>query len=96
MNDKAHSHDDTHHVQVAVLTTSGRWPTDGFDRQPSNQKVRVTLDRAAKELNITNTTGWVAIVLEREIDPERSFADNILSGEVSIDFGPRAGGGGRA
>lgn len=86
----------SHHLNVAVLTTSGRWPTQGFDRMPSNQKVRIALDHAAKELKITDTTNWLAKVGDKELDQQKSFADNGLTGDIAIDFGPRAGGGGRA
>lgn len=85
-------------VRVAVGTTSGFYPAEGFDEVPPNQKVDVQLKKAAKALNITDTSGWVATVTEptgkRAIDPSRSYADNGLSGEVTIDWGPSEGGGG--
>lgn len=82
------------HVQVAVITTSGSWPTEGFEQVPTNQKVKVVLKKAADSIPIVATDGWVAKVNGREINPELSFAENNLSGEITIDYGPREGGGG--
>lgn len=84
------------HLGVVVLTTSGRWPTQGGESTPINQPVHVVLAKAARELAIVDTTGWIATVGGREINVSSSFADNGLTGEVTIDFGPRAAGGGRA
>lgn len=84
-----------HHVSVAVITTSGIWPADGYDNVPSHQKVRVQLDRAARELRLTDTSNWVAKVGSKELNVNASYLDNGLSGQVGIDFGPREGGGGR-
>ncbi len=82
------------HVNVAVLTTSGRWPAHGFESTPSNQKVKVALDHAARALHIVDTSGWVATVGSREVAIGSSYVENHLTGEVLIDYGPRAGGGG--
>jgi len=82
------------HVEVAVITTSGSWPTDGFDRVSAHQKVRVQLEKAAKHLHLTDTTNWIATVNNKEINVDASYIDNGLHGEVTIDFGPREGGGG--
>jgi hypothetical protein len=85
-------------VEVAIGTTSGFFPGEGFDEVPVNQKVEVQLKQAAKKLSITDTTGWVVTVTgptgKRTIDPSKSYADNNLSGEVTIDWGPSEGGGG--
>jgi hypothetical protein len=82
------------HVEVAVLTTSGRWPATGFERTPSHQKVKVALDHAARELHLADTSGWVATVGGQEIAVESTYVDNHLTGQVIIDYGPRTGGGG--
>lgn len=81
-------------VEVVVLTTSGTYPASGTDRVPANQKVRQQLRKAANELGLTDTDAWVAKVGGREIDPEKSYVDNQLTGTVRIDWGPREGGGG--
>lgn len=85
-------------VHVVIGTTAGFFPADGFDEVPINQKVEVQLNKAAKRLKITDPTGWIATVTDasgkRKIDPSGSFADNRLSGEVTIDWGPSEGGGG--
>ncbi len=82
------------HIEVAVVTTSGRYPADGRDRVPSHQPVKVELAAAARALNIVDTSTWIARVGGREIDPNKSYVDNGLTSPVTIDYGPREGGGG--
>jgi hypothetical protein len=82
------------HVDVAVVTTSGSYPTSGTDRVAAHQPVRNELTKAAKELHIVDTTGWIARVSGTEIDVDKSYVDNHLTGTVKIDYGPREGGGG--
>jgi hypothetical protein len=82
------------HVQVQVVTTSGKFPERGFDEVPINQKVRIQLETAAKKLHIADTNGWVAMVGDHEVNVDQSYRDNGLTGEVVIDYGPREGGGG--
>jgi hypothetical protein len=84
-----------HRVNVVVITTSGHYPATGSDSVSANQPVKNELKKAAKELNIVDTTNWVATVNGTEIDPDKSYAENNLSGTVSIDYGPNHGGGGR-
>lgn len=85
-------------VEVSVSTTSGFFPTEGFERVPVHQKVSVVLGKAQRELKIKDIAGWIATVTDtsgkRQIDPERSYLDNGLSGKVEIDWGPSEGGGG--
>ena len=86
-----------HHVHVAVLTTSGRWPTAGFEKVPMEEKVHHLLKQAAHKLELASTDDWIATVGAHVLDVAESFGKNGLStGEVLIDFGPRHGGGGRA
>lgn len=91
---KGHGQDDKK-VGVAIATTSGFYPETGFIQVPANQKVEVELKKAAKALNLTDTSNWVAKVAGRTIDPSQSYAENQLSGEVEVDWGPREGGGGQ-
>lgn len=81
-------------VEVVVITTSGSYPTTGTEKVPANQKVSQLLAKAAKHLGIVDTNGWIARVNGREIDPEKSYTDNQLSGVVKIDYHKREGGGG--
>lgn len=83
-------------VDVAVVTTSGRYPQTGTDSVPGSQPVDVELKKAVKALHIVDTTNWVARVGGTEIDLTKSYDDNHLSGMVTIDYGPREGGGGQA
>lgn len=82
------------HVLVAVVTTSGSYPAEDFERVPANQKVRVFLKKAAQHLHIVSTENWIAKVNGREIDPEKTYEENKLRGKITIDYGPREGGGG--
>jgi hypothetical protein len=85
---------DANHVAVEIATTSGFFPPDHPDRVPIAQPVKEQLQRAAKARELTDTTGWVASVDKRVIDPNLSYAQNRLEGCVVIDWGPAEGGGG--
>ncbi len=95
---KTEKHEDQHHgfIEVEVYTTSGSYPTDGYERVPVNQKVDVMLKKAAKAIGLTSTDGWIATVNKQQIDPHKSYQDNGLSNQVTIDWGPSEGGGGNA
>lgn len=82
------------HIEVAVITTSGTWPNQGFDSVPINQPIKVQLQKVVKDLKIADTTGWVAKVGNRVLSVEQSYLQNQLSGQVEIDYGPQVGGGG--
>lgn len=84
------------HIDVAVVTTAGSFPDEGFERLPINQPVNVQLARATKALKIVDTTDWIATVGTRELDTDKSYADNGLCGRVEITYGKREGGGGTA
>lgn len=84
----------SHFIKVAVVTTSGVWPHEGFAVVPKTQPVKVQLQHAVKNLKITDVTNWVAKVGKKELNIDKNYLDNGLSGEVEIDYGPREGGGG--
>lgn len=90
--EQAHGHQDS--IRVAVSTTSGFYPTDGYSEVSINQHVLVELKKAAATLHLTNTEGWLATFNKRTIDPSRSYKENGLHGQVEIDWGPSEGGGG--
>lgn len=81
---------------VTVFTTSGTFPTQGALRVNAGELIASVLARAAVELHITDTTGWVAQVDGVDINPQQTFAQAGLSGEVDIEWGAREGGGGYA
>ena len=85
------------HVLVAVVTTAGSYPAEGFDEVPINQPVKVALQRAARELGIpvASTENWIATICGNNIETSQSYADLGLTGEVSISWGPPETGGGR-
>src|SRR5438132_804630 len=96
-NEAAKEHPDQF-VRVSISTTAGFFPAEGFNRVPIHQKVEVELEKARHALKIKDTAGWVASIADaagkRQIDPEKSYLDNKLAGEVEIDWGPSEGGGG--
>lgn len=94
MEPEQHSKAKPQHIEVAVITTSGTWPAEGFDSVPIHQPIKVELQHAVKKLSIADTTGWVAKVGNQELNIEQGYEENNLSGRVEIDYGPREGGGG--
>lgn len=82
------------HLLVAVITTAGTFPAEGFDEVPENQPVKVQLQHAAKKLGVTTTDGWIATVDGRELNVAQNYVENSLKGTVEINWGPREGGGG--
>lgn len=82
------------HVEVVIITTSGSYPSNGTERVAANQPVRIELAKAVRELHIVDTTAWIARVNGTEINPEKSYTQDGLTGTVKIDYGPREGGGG--
>lgn len=87
---------DENFVEVAIAGTGGRFPSDGFEKIPANQKVEVFLKKAIKQLMLVVGDDWVLKLDTKVIDPEKSYSDNGLTGEFELDFGPDEGGGGRA
>jgi TolA-binding protein len=81
-------------VWVAVITASGNWPKEDFEKRTREEKVKLFLEIAARELRILSTNGWIAKVGGHEIDQEKSYEENGLKGEVCIDYGPKHTGGG--
>lgn len=83
-----------HHVLVAVVTTSGRCPTKGFDKFEEDEPVEVALKKAVHALGIVSANDWLATADGRDLNPTQSYVEQGLAGEVTIHYGPRAGGGG--
>ena len=92
----AQSHDEHggNFVEIAVHTTAGIYPSADYVEYPSHQPVRHALQTAEKKLKITDSSNWVALIGEKEINPDASYADQGLTGQLDIDWGPREGGGG--
>lgn len=89
----AHHHE--HDVAVAVITPAGVYPDDqDYRRVPDTEVINVVLEAAAKKLDLTNTSDWIARVHDRQIDIHRTFRDEHFSGIVEIDWHKHAGGGG--
>lgn len=99
---RQNEHSEEIFIGVSVGTTSGFYPKEGYQRVPIHQKVKVILAHAGQELNITDTSWWIAVVkdlktnTDREINIDASYLENGLESQIEIDFGPREGGGGNA
>ena len=81
-------------ILVSVITTSGFYPEEGYKKVPKNQKVRIHLERASKELGLTDTSDWVAVTGGETIDINLSYEENDLDEQIDVDYGPKEGGGG--
>lgn len=85
-------------IEVSISTTSGFYPTEGFNAVPEKQPIQHELDKAKHELHIKDVKGWIATVVtpggKRTLDPAKSYAENGLAGKAEIDWGPSEGGGG--
>jgi hypothetical protein len=95
----SHAREDGHgagadFVQVVVLTTSGSYPDEGEEQINANQKVDVVLKKAAKALNLADTSGWIVRKGDQPVNPDASFASQGLAGVIELDWGPEEGGGG--
>jgi hypothetical protein len=90
------AHQQAQFVEVRVSTTSGFYPDLGQQpsRLPQNQKVEEELKRAARALNLTNTSAWIATVDQRQITVTESYQQNQLTGAFEVSWGPQHGGGG--
>jgi len=80
--------DSIRHVELAVETPGGTWPTEGFFEAPAWQHVERQLEHAARELQIVDTSGWEATAGGRKLDIRASFKENRLEGRVIIRYGP--------
>jgi hypothetical protein len=80
---------------VAVITTSGTFPNDDdYRRASEGEKIETILKAAADKLGLTNTGDWIALVDEREINPNKTFKEESLHCVVDIEWHKREGGGG--
>ena len=82
-------------VAVAVLTPKGIYPDeDDFRREPETTLIAKVLKDAADKLKITNTSDWIAKVDGRQVDPNKTFKQEHLTGIVEIEYHKHEGGGG--
>lgn len=81
-------------VTLQVVTTSGNYPTDGFQRYNEHEKLSTVLHEAARELRLRNTDGWLAMIGDRQLDPSKSIAENGLTDATRIQWAPVERGGG--
>ena len=86
--------DHSEKVLVTVVTTAGVFPAEGFARYPVSTGITVALEDAKTKLHITIPPDWVVTVGTTDVNPNQTFQQAHLSGQVKIEWGPREGGGG--
>ncbi len=84
----ASENDPIRHVEVAIETPGGTWPTEGFFVAPAWQHVERQLKHATHELQIDDTSGWEATAGGKRLNIRESFSRNRLEGRVVIRYGP--------
>lgn len=86
-------------INVRVITTSGKYPENGHEKVPETEPLSAVLARAAEDLKLADsaTTGWKVAVVGKEgaVSPSSTYEQLSLNGEVKLDWGPNAGGGGQ-
>lgn len=86
-------------INVRVITTSGKYPENGHEKVPETEPLSAILARAAEELELVEsaTTGWKVAVVGRDgaVSTGSTYQQVGLNGEVKLDWGPNAGGGGQ-
>ncbi len=83
-------------INVRVMTTSGNYPDHGHEKVPVTELLQAVLQRAAAKLNIVDSSRWVVSVkgAQGAVATSSTYADLGLQGEVKLDWGPDAAGGG--
>jgi hypothetical protein len=83
-------------VLVTVFVPGGVYPMAGAVKVEVDTLVSNTLQKAAKKLELGDTSGWIVSSGGRDIDPNQSYRANGLTGHVELDWHLREGGGGHA
>lgn len=86
-------------TEAQLQTTSGTYPKeDGkFDKVPSKEPIGKFVEKAVKQLKITNTSGWVLTASGNAVDPAKTWDQAGFAGKkVVLDYGPDHTGGGNA
>ena len=81
-------------VGVSVITTSGAYPKKGQKEVKITDLVAKFLSEAQKELHLTDTTGWIVSAEGKDINPDKTFAQNGLQDKVILQWHAPHGGGG--
>lgn len=81
-------------ILVKAVTTSGTFPHNTYEHENPTDIVAKFLQKAKHALQLTDVSGWIATVDGLAITPEKTYAENGLSETITIQWGPREGGGG--
>jgi hypothetical protein len=86
-------------INVRVITTSGKYPENGQEKVPETEALSGVLARAANALILANsaTIDWKLAIVGRDgaVSSTATYEQLGLTGEVKLDWGPNAGGGGQ-
>lgn len=85
---------DEQHISLQIVTTSGNYPETGYREFNQHERLATVLQQAAAQLKLKNIDGWVAKVGDRQLDPAKTLAENGLTDETRIHWGPTERGGG--
>lgn len=81
-------------VDVRVVTTAALFPAKGYERVPDKQKLTPILHRARAALGLTDTNGYIVTVNGNVVDPNQTYEELSLAGQVDLRWGPEVGAGG--
>lgn len=92
----AHTDDkhQAHTINVRVVTSSGHYPKHGHEKVPVEEPIQAILNRAANQLEIVDSSSWVATINGAVVQATMTYQQLKLHGEVVIDWGRHEGGGG--
>ena len=92
----ARPHHGADKLLVTVLTLEGIFPAEGALRVEASERISTVLEKAAKKLELTDTSTWIVSANGKDVEPAHTFAQAHLSGVVELEWMPREGGGGHA
>jgi hypothetical protein len=76
------------HIEIAIQTPKGTWPTEGFLQVPADQKLYLQLDHVVRAMKLDDSRNWVAMSGNRKLDPNMSYRANNLQNRTLIHYIP--------
>jgi len=89
-----HEHEQKNHIGLQVVTGSGNFPESGFKDFSVHVRLETVLHEAAQHLKLQNTSGWVARLGDRQLDPALTLEANHIPDKSRIFWAPTEPGGG--
>ena len=88
-------HEPSELIAVSVMTPVGTFPSEeDYRRSTLGERISAVLEKTAQHFKLANTSDWVAISSERELNPAQTFLEEGLCCVVDIEWHKREGGGG--